>query len=83
MKIGFFNGITGEQIVREATAEEVAERNNEVQTFLLEEEAKIAKAQAIIEAKKQAIVKLIELGIDPKAFNLEAEQSTPIVATDE
>lgn len=46
----------------------------------LEKQAKLAEAAAIIEAKKQAIIKLTELGIDPKAFNLEAEQFTPIVS---
>lgn len=43
----------------------------------LAKQAKAVETDAIIEAKKQAISKLIELGIDPKAFNLEAEQSTP------
>lgn len=30
MKIGFYDGLTGEQIEREATAEEIAEREAEI-----------------------------------------------------
>lgn len=42
-------------------------------TARLEKLAKLAEAEAIIEAKKQAIVKLTALGIDPKAFDLQVE----------
>lgn len=49
----------------------------------LEKQAKLAEAKNVIEAKKQAVIKLTELGIDPKAFDLEAALSTPIVSGNE
>lgn len=49
----------------------------------LEKETRLANAEAIVEAKKEAIIKLTELGIDPKAFDLQTPQSTPIVTADE
>jgi hypothetical protein len=39
-------------------------------TARLEKQAKLAEQKEIIEAKKEAIVKLVELGINPKAFGL-------------
>jgi hypothetical protein len=36
----------------------------------LAKQAKLAEAEAIIEAKTQAAQKLVELGIDPKALGL-------------
>jgi hypothetical protein len=42
----------------------------------LEKLEKLAEAQAIIEAKKQAVIKLTELGIDPKAFDLNTQETT-------
>lgn len=78
MKIGFFDGTTGEQIVREATAQEIAERNNEIETFSLEDQARLAEAEEILKAKKQAIIKLTELGIDPKAFGLQTDEATAL-----
>lgn len=41
----------------------------------LEKQAKKAEAEAVIEAKKQAIIKLTELGIDPKAFGLQTDEA--------
>jgi len=40
--------------------------------------AKLAEAEAVIEAKKEAIVKLAELGLDPKAFGIELPQPKEI-----
>jgi hypothetical protein len=45
----------------------------------LDKEAKLAQAKADELAKLEAMQKLITLGIDPKVFGLQAEQSTPIV----
>ncbi len=44
----------------------------------LDKEAKQAEAQAVVEAKLDAMDKLTALGIDPKAFGLQAEQSTQL-----
>jgi hypothetical protein len=49
----------------------------------LAKEAKVAEAEAIIEAKKQAVIKLTELGIDPKAFDLQTALSTPMIPGNE
>jgi hypothetical protein len=49
----------------------------------LEKQAKLAEAKAVIEAKKQAIVKLTELGLDPKAFDLKVENFTQTATRDE
>lgn len=45
----------------------------------LTKDARIAEAKSVELAKLNAIEKLLGLGIDPKAFGLQAEQSTPIV----
>jgi hypothetical protein len=49
----------------------------------LDKQARQAQAAGIIEAKKQAVIKLTELGIDPKAFDLQVEHLTEIVPGDE
>lgn len=41
----------------------------------LDRQARLAEAEAISEAKKEAIVKLTELGIDPKAFGLQTDEA--------
>jgi hypothetical protein len=67
MLIGFYDGITGKQIVREATAEEIAEREAEVLANEIEEQAK-AQAQAEDLAKRQAL--LDRLGITEEEAKL-------------
>ena len=42
----------------------------------LAKKTKMAEAEAVSEAKKQAVIKLTELGIDPKAFDLQTEPLT-------
>jgi len=52
-------------------------------TARLEKQKRSVEAEAVIEAKKQAIIKLAELGIDSKAFGLQTEQLTPQIAPGE
>ena len=67
MLIGFYDGITGEQIVREATEEEIAERKAEVLANQITEQVK-AQAQAEVAAKRQAL--LDRLGITEEEAKL-------------
>jgi regulator of protease activity HflC (stomatin/prohibitin superfamily) len=60
MLIGSYNGLTGEQIVREATDEEIAERQAEIE--LAEAEAQ-AQAEAQAEKESAKIALLERLGI--------------------
>ena len=48
----------------------------------LDKQVKKAEAEIVIEAKKQAILKLTELGIDPKAFDLDTKKPN-VFDTDE
>jgi hypothetical protein len=55
----FINAETGEEIERELTAEELAER----ETIEAEEEAKQAEAEAKAASRASALAKLAELGL--------------------
>jgi hypothetical protein len=52
------NGATGEEIEREMTAEEQAERNTQVETYLAEKAKKETEAAASAEAKAALLAKL-------------------------
>ena len=58
MKIGEFNALTGEQIVRDATPEEVAEREAEVAEFNADKLAKKVEAEQLRATKISAYQKL-------------------------
>jgi uncharacterized protein YdbL (DUF1318 family) len=49
----------------------------------LEKHAKLAEKESILQAKKEAIIRLTELGIDPKAFALELPETTSTHPGDE
>ena len=72
MKIGEFNALTGEQIVRDATPEEVAAREAEVAEFNADELAKKVEAQQLRATKISAYEKL---GLTPD--EIEALLPTP------
>jgi len=77
-EISIVNGETGDQIVREMNAEELAQHGKD-QAEAAEKAAKKAEALA---AKEAANSKLEALGLttdDLKALGLKVEQSTPIV----
>jgi hypothetical protein len=48
-----------------------------------EKQARLAEAEAIIEAKNEAIIRLTELGIDPKVFALKLPDTTSTRPSDE
>jgi hypothetical protein len=68
--IYIYDHATGEEITREMTDEEQAERNAEVAIGLAKKEAEAIEAEAIANAKIEAVDKLTALGIDPKALGL-------------
>lgn len=64
MKIGKFDALTGEQIVREMTPEEIAQREEEIAAWKAEEKLR-KQVEAEAEAKREAALsKLAALGLD-------------------
>ena len=61
---------TGEEIVREMTDKEQAERNAEIASNAAKKQAESVEAEAVANAKAEAATKLTALGIDPKALGL-------------
>jgi hypothetical protein len=55
MLIGTYDGLTGEQAVREATPEEIAEREAEILAFQVRDESR-AEALSEITTARQAIL---------------------------
>ena len=72
MKIGEFNALTGEQIVRDATPEEVAAREAEVAEFTSDKLAKKVEVEQLRATKISAYEKL---GLTPD--EIEALLPTP------
>jgi hypothetical protein len=70
LEIGIFDATTNENVIREMTDDEKAIRDAEIAQAQKDEKAKLTEAKAIAAAKTEAIEKLKELGIDPKAFGL-------------
>ncbi len=62
-KLFIYDHNTGEQIERQMTDEEQAERDAQVAAWLAQEAAKIAETQALEEAKTAAQAKLTALGL--------------------
>lgn len=58
MKIGQFDALTGEQIIRDATPEEIAAREAEIAQWLADKEAKEAAAIELRATKISAYKKL-------------------------
>ena len=65
-KIYYYNHETGEEIVREMTDEEQAQRDAQAAAYLLEQEA---KAQAEAEARALKISAYEKLGLTQKEIN--------------
>jgi hypothetical protein len=70
LEIGIFDATTNENIVREMTDDEKAIRMAEIADWEKERAEKLAQVAAIEAAKIDAVTKLEELGIDPKALGL-------------
>lgn len=68
--IFIYDHATGEEITREMTDEEQAERDAEVAANLARKQAEAVEAEAQVAAKIEAADKLTALGIDPKALGL-------------
>jgi len=68
--IFIYDHATGEEITREMTDEEQAERNAEVAVGLAKKQTEAIEAEAIANAKVEAADKLTALGIDPKVLGL-------------
>jgi hypothetical protein len=68
--IYIYDHSTGEEITREMTDEEQAERNAEVAANLAKKQTEAIEAEAVAAAKIEAADKLTALGIDPKALGL-------------
>lgn len=60
MKIGEFDALTGEQIIRDATPEEIAAREAEIAQWAIEKQERIAKAEQL---KSQKIAAYEKLGL--------------------
>jgi hypothetical protein len=63
MLIGFYNGLTNEQIVREATPEEITERESEELTWEQEQNQQLAVEAEKAELEASAVSKLEALGL--------------------
>ena len=68
-KIFIFDGESGQELLRDFNAEELAQNKIDVAEFEANKAAELAK----LNAKKEAAEKLIALGIDPKALGLDIE----------
>jgi hypothetical protein len=68
--IYIYDHATGEEITREMTDAEQAERNAEIAVNVAQKQAEQAEAEAVAQAKLDAVDKLTALGIDPKALGL-------------
>jgi len=68
--IYIYDHATGEEITREMTDAEQAERNTEIAAGIAKKQAEALEAEAIAAAKVEAADKLTALGIDPKALGL-------------
>lgn len=71
--IGIYDHEIGENLVKEMTDEEQAERDREVAEYLAKEAAKVVAAKKAAEAKEVAQTKLTALGLttdDLKALGL-------------
>jgi hypothetical protein len=68
--IYIYDYATGEEITREMTDEEQAERDAEVAANLARKQAEAVEAEAQVAAKIEAADKLTALGINPKALGL-------------
>jgi hypothetical protein len=77
--ITIYDHATGETVVREMNEIEYAEHLEITQSAQASRATREAEELAKELAKTEAINKLRELGIDPLAFGLQAEQSTPSV----
>jgi hypothetical protein len=71
------NAATGESVEREMTAAEEADFIAEIQARQAIKDAEASKQEALETAKIEAIQKLQELGLNPLAFGLQTEQTTP------
>jgi len=81
LEISIVNAETGEQIIREMNAEELALHQKD----LSDAAQKAAKEAALEAAKEAAQSKLVGLGLtsdDLKALGLQVEQVTPIVTSE-
>ncbi len=58
MLIGIYDGLTGEQTVREATPEEIAEREAEIAAAQIEQEAKEQVEEAKTTARQAVLDRL-------------------------
>jgi hypothetical protein len=67
MLIGQYDGSTGEQILREATQEEIAEREAEIEAFAAE---KIAQDQALAQKAADKAALLERLGMTSEEAEL-------------
>jgi hypothetical protein len=66
MKIGFYDGLTGQQIEREATAEEIAEREAEIAITVADD---AAKKQIAEESRATIISAYQKLGLTQAEIN--------------
>jgi hypothetical protein len=65
-----YDHLTGEEIVREMTDKEQADRNAEIAANAAKKQTELIEAEAVATAKADAATKLTALGIDPKALGL-------------
>lgn len=65
-----YDHTTGEEMVREMTDQEQAERDAEVAAGVAKKQAEAVEAETIATLKTEAASKLTALGIDPKALGL-------------
>jgi len=70
-KIFIFDGQSGQELLRDFNAEELAQNKKDIAEFEANKAAELAKSNA----KKETAEKLIALGIDPKALGLDVESS--------
>jgi hypothetical protein len=69
LKILEVDAQTGEEVLRDFNAEELAQNQLDV----AQNQAHQAAELAVLNAKKEAAAKLVALGIDPKALGLDVE----------
>jgi hypothetical protein len=68
--IYIYDHATREEITREMTNEEQAERDAEIAVGVAKKQAEALESEALAAAKIEAADKLTALGIDPKALGL-------------
>jgi hypothetical protein len=68
--IYIYDHATGEEVTREMTNEEQAERDAEIAVGVAKKQAEALESEVLATAKIEAADKLTALGIDPKALGL-------------